>query len=156
METLINASNLIHLVFVFCVAILLATAVKASPVDVDEAEAEIVENNEVSAEQEPDAIIADNDEQFSENVVEPEEQVAVDEFIPKAVEEETIAEVIDGAGEEVAVPYQEDTADEEDDQDENKDDDDDEITAEQWERIAGLEIPLCAQHTDEQHPLLLR
>jgi hypothetical protein len=162
-------------VFVFCVAILVVTAVKASPVDVDETE---VVNHEIDPEPESDAVIIDHDEQFFQNIVEPEEEPAeVDE-----VAEDEI--VINESEDEVGVPYHHENDKEEvdienevsdtfkqlvDDKEENekpvqeenvfrkvyRDDSGNEITQDVWEKIAGVPIPLCSQHKDEFHPLHL-
>lgn len=138
----------------FCVAILLATAVKASPVDVDESETEIV-SSEVVAEPESDAVIVDNDEPFSQKVVVQEEPTEVEEV----VEDKAIDEVINESEGEVAIPFQQESGVEpvhDEKALEEEDETEEIITPEKWERIAGIEIPLCAQHTDERHPLHLR
>lgn len=160
----------------FCVAVLLATAVRASPIDADETEGEIV-SSEIAVEPENEAVLVVNDEQLSEDAIDPEEpsEVAEKNVVEEEnvdneesvaeqenVAEETIDEVIeDSEGE--AVPYQQDDDDEareeepaQEVEEAEEEEVDEKLSQMQWERIAGVEIPLCAQHTDEQHPLLLR
>lgn len=132
----------------FCVAILLATAVKSSPVDIDEVEAHNI-NDESVAEPETDAIIADNDEKFSQKALEPEEPAVADEIVEG---EESIPELIN----EDSAQYQQKDDEEAVQNEEELEEEEEKMTPEQWERIAGIEHPLCEQHTDEFHPLHLR
>lgn len=137
----------------FCVAILLAAAVQASPVNVDEIGEEVV-NNEIAAEQEPEETVVD--EAAPEEVAKIEE---VEEMNNEVLEEETIFHLINEHSEnEVAVPY-----DGEVDESlvgesflNDEDDTEEEMTLDEKERIVGIEIPLCAQHTDDRVALHLR
>lgn len=128
----------------FCVAVLLATAVKASPINIDEADSEIV-NNEV----EPEAVEAD---QWISDVEDAPEEINEPVDVPEEtpVEEaplDDIVEIEDLPIEDFqkAVPY--DVIDEEEEP---------EMTQEEIEKTIGIEIPLCAQYTDDRVALHLR
>lgn len=162
-------------VLVFCVAILLASAVQSSPIDVDtDAEAldnELIVDQEIAvvdetAEVADEANIAlevepapepeqpiqmfSDDAQSAEKVVEQEEEAAEQNDVHENEVDETIVEVINETSEdEVAVPYQEEKAFE--DYPEEV-----ELTEEEKERIIGIEIPLCDQYFDSRVPLHLR
>lgn len=152
-----NISHPFNLVFVFCVAILLAAAVQASPVSVDEIGEEVV-NNEIAAEPQELSIA-------EETVVEeaaPEEEAKIEEVEDvknEVLEDETTFHLINEHSEdEVAVPY-----DGEGDESlsgesflDDETDTEEEMTQDEKERIIGIEIPLCAQHTDDRVALHLR
>lgn len=149
----------------FCVAIFLAAAVQSSPINVDETDAEVV-NNEIAAEPESEQQAFNVDE---ETVNEEEQPVDVEE---PAEANENVEEVNDVAGEEtivhlknelsedeVAVPYGSEVDEGVEGEafiDDEESEEEEEMTPEEKERIVGIEIPLCAQYSDDQVALHLR
>lgn len=151
------------LVFVFCIAIFLASAVNSSPI-----ETEIVESNDISVLFEP--ILQQGVGEVAEEIIE------IEELEEKEVDE-TVHVINETSEDEVAVPY-EDKAVEEPLVDEEKSkvivsedkpediegeafqdeyiDDYVEMTEDEKETAFGIEIPLCMQYTETRIPLHLR
>lgn len=129
------------LVFVISFAIILAASVQSSPIDV---EVEVV-NNVVALkpELEPENTIIDDEKLIEDAPLE------VDENINKLIEENSLARLInerDGDN----IPY---VGEHDKDNEENEEE---EMTAEEKERIVGIEIPLCSQHSNDRVALHLR
>lgn len=167
-----------NLVFVFCFAIFLATAVQASPVELDDsviASKEVVKSENVidEAVAEPVELIKDelqSSEKMIEAAAENEKPVALSNEKPAVelsedtdgAEEETVFHLIDEKekSEQVAVPYEVESEAEENVEGEAFLSDDEEaeayMTEEEKERNVGIDIPMCSQYTNDRVALHLR
>lgn len=131
-----NISHHFNVVFVFCVVILLATAVKASPME-SRADIEIILEPETmfnDVEKSPENKIESADvrsNEAAEMINEPSEDTVADTDLVKNLEADgevfQVDEVVDV-----------------------------EPTAEDLERIIGVGIPLCMQYSNDRNPLHLR
>lgn len=144
-------------VFVFCIALVLASTVNSSPIESEET---AVQNVDIAIEAEPEHEV----EPIQKFEV-PEETIEVEE---PAVDEEAV-NLINEPSEEVAVPYQEEEHSEDEVEvseveveesepfiDESMDEEESvEMTEEEKERSYGIDIPMCEQHTDYRNPLHL-
>lgn len=171
-----DVSNLklffLNSVFVFCIALCLASAVNSSPI-----EAEVGESNDISVLFEPIKQLQGIGE-VGEVAEVPEEGIIEIEELEQNEVDETVHVINETSEDEVAVPY-EDKAAEEALVDEEKSkvivseeekpvedegqafqeefvDDYVEMTEEEKEVVLGIDIPLCMQHTDPRVPLHLR
>lgn len=140
----------------FCIAILLATAAKASPVNSDEVE---VSSNEINVEDLSEDVEVHVDplpEVHDDPVPEPfqvvEEEVekqeeSLDEEIMHENEVENENSELIGDEEPEAMPY---------DDEEKADDEMPKLTPEQMEVVYGIEIDLCNLYPEMKNPLHLR
>lgn len=139
-----NISHHFNVVFVFCIAILLATAVKASPIESED-------HNDIVVEAENEKVFEPIqmfrvDEKSSENKIEPAD-----------VQSNEAAEMInEPSGDEVAVPYEDKNLESEGEVFQIDEAFEVKLTAEEKERILGIGIPLCLQYGDDRNPLHLR
>lgn len=115
--------------FVFCVAILLATVVSSSPIESDETVVEQSEN-----ELESTTLFSDDEVPVADDNNEVADSAVIDE-------------------EEVAVPFEEKSLDPESFQDNEEEV---LLSPEDMERVIGIDVPLCAQYPDLRNPLHLR
>lgn len=159
-------------VFVFCIALCLASAVNSSPIEI-----EIGESNDISVLFEPIKQLQGDGE--VDDVAEvPEEGIIEIEELEQNEVDETVHVINETSEDEVAIPYEDKVAEEalvdeekskvivseekpvEDIEGEAFQDEfvDDyvEMTEEEKEVVFGIEVPLCMQHTDSRIPLHLR